>query len=118
MPTRCDGMGVSWRSTVPLFRRSCWRASCSGTSGAPSPGNVREIENAIEYAVAVGRGQTIQPEDLPIEVANGGNVADALPPDDLRAVLERHHWRRMEAAKSLGMSRTTLWRRMREAGLA
>ncbi len=32
------------------------------------PGNVRELENAIEYAVAVGRGQTIQPEDLPVEI--------------------------------------------------
>jgi transcriptional regulator with PAS, ATPase and Fis domain len=82
------------------------------------PGNVREIENAIEYALAVGQGQTIQPEDLPIEVTSGTFVAEAPEPDDLRTVLDRHHWRREDAARSLGVSRTTLWRRMREAGLA
>jgi transcriptional regulator with PAS, ATPase and Fis domain len=82
------------------------------------PGNVREIENALEYAVAVGQGQTIRPEDLPIEVTSGGKLAEETPPDDLRAILERHHWRRAAAARSLGVSRTTLWRRMREEGLA
>jgi DNA-binding NtrC family response regulator len=82
------------------------------------PGNVREMENAIEYAVAVGQGQTIQPEDLPIEVTAGGKTAAPTDgPGDLRALLDRHSWRRAEAAKALGISRTTLWRRMREAGL-
>ncbi len=87
------------------------------------PGNVRELENAIEYAVAVGKGQTLQPEDLPIEITE--TAAAPAPPrlsaaDDtetLRVVLERHHWQRAQAAHALGISRTTLWRRMREAGL-
>ncbi len=35
----------------------------------------------------------------------------------LQAVLEEHHWRRSEAARALGVSRTTLWRMMREAGI-
>jgi transcriptional regulator with PAS, ATPase and Fis domain len=35
----------------------------------------------------------------------------------LRAALEAHHWRRDEAARALGISRTTLWRRMRELDL-
>ena len=35
----------------------------------------------------------------------------------LQAVLEEHHWRRSEAARALGISRTTLWRMMREAGI-
>ncbi len=87
------------------------------------PGNVRELENAIEYAIAVGRGQTIQPEDLPIEVTEmSGATAAVTPPanerDKLRIVLDEHHWRREEAARALGISRTTLWRRMRELGLA
>ncbi len=89
----------------------------------PWPGNVREIENAIEYALAVGQGQTIQPEDLPIEITSNHERSAAPAPqepagDGLRSVLERHHWRRAEAARELGVSRTTLWRRMREAGLA
>jgi transcriptional regulator with PAS, ATPase and Fis domain len=96
----------------------------------PWPGNVRELENALEYAVAVCRGQTIHSEDLPAEVLD---AAPPLPPEPpaaalpsprrdgererLRSVLETHHWRRDEAARSLGMSRTTLWRKMRELDL-
>ena len=33
------------------------------------PGNVRELENALEFAATVCRGQTLQPEDLPPEIA-------------------------------------------------
>ncbi|MEO8036302.1 MAG: sigma-54 dependent transcriptional regulator, partial [Acidobacteriota bacterium] len=93
------------------------------------PGNVRELENAIEYAVAVGRGQTIQPEDLPLEVLEPQTTSRAASPDvasdaasaelqAIRATLERHHWNREATARTLGMSRTTLWRKMRESGLA
>ena len=35
----------------------------------------------------------------------------------LKQALEAHRWRRVEAARALGVSRATLWRRMREAGL-
>jgi len=35
----------------------------------------------------------------------------------LRAALDTHCWRRDETARALGISRTTLWRRMRELGL-
>ncbi len=102
----------------------------------PWPGNVREMENALEYAVAVCRGQTIHAEDLPAEVLETAAVPPAERPEDpepsapgaarrpnggererLRAVLEAHHWRRDAAAKALGTSRTTLWRRMRELDL-
>ena len=99
------------------------------------PGNVRELANAIEYALAVSKKETILPEDLPAEVVaqpvNGaeasshdhGSTGAALgsgetEADRLRAVLDEHHWRRDEAAKALGLSRTTLWRKMRELNLA
>jgi len=103
-------------------------------------GNVRELENALEYAVALARGQTLGVEDLPEEVrgvARQGGVLTArineaasfsrrdgvpLPQtserDRIRAVLESARWSRARAATLLGMSRTTLWRRMRELGLA
>ncbi len=91
----------------------------------PWPGNVRELENAIEYAIAVGRGQTIQPEDLPLEVIESTppsrrvtDNAESIDRERFRTTLEAHHWRRDEAARALGISRTTLWRRMREMGLA
>jgi len=104
------------------------------------PGNVRELENALEYAVAICRGQTILPEDLPTLVplraaapapaqdgsgasipvpgATPGNPAVDPEADQLRRALEAHRWRREPAARALGISRTTLWRRMRELGLA
>jgi DNA-binding NtrC family response regulator len=110
------------------------------------PGNIRELENALEYAVAVCRGQTLLPEDLPEFVprtsptASGArpaarprtSVRDAprtagkirrarrAAPEDierLRRVLEDHRWNRGAAARTLGISRTTLWRRLRDAGL-
>ena len=99
------------------------------------PGNVRELENAIEYAVAVAQGQTILPDDLPPDVWEAAPVpgpgpapAPEMPPETappppsaerehLRAALEVCHWRRAAAARQLGMSRTTLWRKMRELGL-
>ncbi len=98
------------------------------------PGNVREMENALEYAVAVCRGQTMMLEDLPAELQplalETANAAPSpVPPPvtegapargvaNLEKTLEAHHWRRLDAARALGISRATLWRRMREAGLA
>ncbi len=97
------------------------------------PGNVRELENALEYAVAVCKGQTVLPEDLPAELQPGGALSTtaaspAVAPEGdprsshadvhvLKQALEAHRWRRVEAARALGISRATLWRRMREAGL-
>ncbi len=105
------------------------------------PGNVRELANVIEYAVAVARMETILPEDLPDEIKRpapipeppladsigGGTAAvpetflDAergLDAAHLRSVLDAHHWNRTKAAEALGISRPTLWRRMRELRLA
>jgi DNA-binding NtrC family response regulator len=101
------------------------------------PGNVRELENALEFAATVCRGQTLQPEDLPPEVLPAGAPRagaaafaapeparappPSAPPDPaaaLRAALDQHRWSRAETARALGMSRSTLWRRMRALGLA
>jgi transcriptional regulator with PAS, ATPase and Fis domain len=84
------------------------------------PGNVRELENAIEYAVAVGQGQTIQPEDLPLQILEQDATVAPEPVaegDALRRALEQNRWERLATARALGISRTTLWRKMREAGL-
>ena len=102
------------------------------------PGNVRELANVIEYAVAVARMETILPEDFPEEIRRAAQQAPssfpvapsskpqeshapapALTPetDYLRSVLDAHQWRRAEAAQALGISRATLWRRMRELRL-
>jgi transcriptional regulator with PAS, ATPase and Fis domain len=91
----------------------------------PWPGNVRELENAIEYAVAVVKGQTIHDDDLPLEVVEASEPqlvrssrSDSDDSETIRAALETHRWNREATARALGMSRTTLWRRMRELRLA
>ncbi len=104
------------------------------------PGNVRELANVIEYAVVVARRETILPEDLPQELRHAPAATAALPaepaelhtpahaapaqmhtlnPEAVRLLdaLERYHWKRSQAAKALGLSRSTLWRRMRELDL-
>jgi len=104
------------------------------------PGNVRELANVLEYAVTVAGRETIMPEDLPEElrrpasnflligrpVATRSSLNDAGTEDyqaedleaaRLRSVLDTHQWKRAEAARALGISRATLWRRMRELHL-
>ncbi|MBK9089924.1 MAG: sigma 54-interacting transcriptional regulator [Holophagales bacterium] len=103
------------------------------------PGNVRELGNALEYAVATCTGQTIQIENLPSELREGDEPPESAAPaialpaagDPLfdrlvedpaeRArivqVLESARWNRGRAAETLGMSRSTLWRRMKELGI-
>jgi transcriptional regulator with GAF, ATPase, and Fis domain len=99
------------------------------------PGNVRELENALEFAATVARGQTVQPEDLPPEILGEEAPGEAAPavrvagsriirrrssPGDRQAILtalEAHAWNRVGTAAALGVSRSTLWRRMRALGL-
>jgi DNA-binding NtrC family response regulator len=90
----------------------------------PWPGNVRELQNALEYAVAVCKGQTILPAHLPgwkgDAAPTPAPVAAVAPCGDvppLQHALDEHHWHRAETARALGISRVTLWRRMRDAGL-
>ena len=97
------------------------------------PGNVRELRNVLAYAFAIGDGPELKLADLPAEVAQpalalaevlvpgtGGTVDDAdLVPEArrIRDALVRTGGNRDRAAKLLGLSRVTLWRRMRELQL-
>jgi two-component system response regulator HydG len=87
------------------------------------PGNVRQLINALEYGVITCRGEEIDVPDLPAFLA-----ADPVCPPPLRrrgaptqeairAALGRTGGNRTAAAKALGVSRVTLWKRIREFGL-
>jgi DNA-binding NtrC family response regulator len=92
------------------------------------PGNVRELRNRIERAVALAAGRWIMPGDLFPERTNHG-VAHANPIAPLgtaRGDAEKRHIQRalamtggaiIPAAKALGISRTTLWEKMKRYGL-
>jgi transcriptional regulator with PAS, ATPase and Fis domain len=88
------------------------------------PGNVRELEHAIERAVIVARGDTIKPRELPPEISQKRPVPDdsldlqMLERAMIERALERFHGNRQKAADALKISAVTLWRRMKQYGLA
>lgn len=91
------------------------------------PGNIRELENILEHAYVLCKGPYIQISNLPVEflqkVQGKSCVASALQPVEsweaktIQEVLKRHRGNRILAARELGLSRTTLWRKMRRLGL-
>jgi DNA-binding NtrC family response regulator len=90
------------------------------------PGNVRELEHAIERAVIVARGGSIRVRELPPEVWQPGRQRTADDSLDLQALeratieraLDRFRGNRREAAEALHISTVTLWRKMKQYGLA
>jgi two-component system, NtrC family, response regulator HydG len=85
------------------------------------PGNVRELQNVIERALNLASGPEITAADLPASITVQPGTGAATEPgtgDDersrLMAALEQAHWNQRRAAAALGMSRTTLWRKLRE----
>ena len=84
------------------------------------PGNIRELQNLVEYAFALGVGPTLKLSELPPELRGIAPVSRRLPGDErerLRAALQAAGGRKAEAAESLSMSRSTLWRKLKEHGL-
>jgi two-component system response regulator AtoC len=91
------------------------------------PGNVRELRNVLQYAFAVGQGSMIDTADLPPELRGEGpppepHARDSETPKTrerarILDALDATNGRKAEAAERLGMSRSTLWRKMREHGL-
>jgi PAS domain S-box-containing protein len=90
----------------------------------PFPGNIRELENIIEFAFVKCKGPVIEMSHLPQDLwAEESEKTNDLPGRELleaqkiRAVLTRCPNRRDEAARALGMSRATLWRKMKKYGI-
>ena len=96
------------------------------------PGNVRELENAVERAVILAEGREVTPGDLPPAVREprqplldrGGAfpyseamTLSQLEAEHIRRVLAHNAGNTTKAAKSLGISRSTLWRKIKEYGL-
>ncbi len=85
----------------------------------PFPGNVRELENAIQAAIALVTGSTISVDDLRLEADGPRRPASAaqlslseVERRHIENVLEAVEGNRQEAARILGIDRTTLYRKL------
>jgi transcriptional regulator with PAS, ATPase and Fis domain len=92
--------------------------------GYDYPGNVRELENIIERAMILETSELLTPQSLLVE---GGDTAGSAEEEPLRMeeaerdhilrVLHSCRGRKLEAARLLGINKTTLWRKMKRYGL-
>lgn len=101
----------------------------------PWPGNVRELENIMEYAFIHCKENYIDIQHLPpgcrlfkkgmldhsganpVSLSPNGDSSKSIDLKGLVKVLEDCRWNKIETAKRLNMSRTTLWRTMKRHGL-
>lgn len=84
------------------------------------PGNVRQLSNVIEHAVIMAEGPVIDTGHLPDDVLSerAPRSPAQLTEDTVKAALRRSNGNRTQAAKMLGIGRTSLWRAMRRMNIA
>jgi two-component system nitrogen regulation response regulator NtrX len=101
-------------SAFPMLERYAW------------PGNARELKNAIERMAILTPGERLGEESIPLEIAvHAENVPSSLQQtrdsaerEHILRALEETEWNVSAAARSLGMERTNLHKRIRALGLA
>jgi DNA-binding NtrC family response regulator len=88
------------------------------------PGNVRELKHIIEGAVILSGETVIMPEHLDLDIpsppshekkrADPQNITiSEVTRQHLLEVLEKYHWNQKKASQVLGISKATLWRRLK-----
>ncbi|WP_298139796.1 sigma 54-interacting transcriptional regulator [Acidiferrobacter sp.] len=84
------------------------------------PGNVRELRNILQRAVALCHGQIIEAEDLGLEetAPQATPAPNGLEREQLETLALRYHGKRRAMADALGISERTLYRRLRRHGFA
>ncbi|MHB8952779.1 MAG: sigma-54-dependent transcriptional regulator [Pirellulaceae bacterium] len=94
------------------------------------PGNVRELQNVVERAVLLGKGPIVTVADFPDHLLAGAAIAtpsvtgqtlkEALAGPErqiILGVLRTNNWNRNVTAETLGINRTTLYKKMKRLGL-
>ncbi|MGM0557822.1 MAG: sigma-54 interaction domain-containing protein [Myxococcota bacterium] len=98
------------------------KAAMDSMNGYDWPGNVRELRNVIEYAFAVGTDDVLSGDELTPELRGEPPPKQTTEPKTERELerqrlieaLREADGKKTEAAELLGISRTTLWRKLRE----
>jgi two-component system response regulator AtoC len=113
-------------STPPVLSPAAWAA----LGRYEFPGNVRELKHALQHATILARGGEIQLQHLPRDLHNDGDDERAGHVRPLSLVLEEYerehilrtlklvHGERQTAAKLLGISRKSLWKKLGKYGLS
>jgi DNA-binding NtrC family response regulator len=107
------------KDTIDLLTRYDW------------PGNVRELENVIERAMALATGEILLPENLPWHIQGEEPLPGSTPSKSLSSfvslaenertyileILQQCAGNKKKTARILKISKSTLWRKLREYGL-
>jgi transcriptional regulator with PAS, ATPase and Fis domain len=91
----------------------------------PFPGNVRELENIIEHAFVLCHNSIIEMKHLPQEIITASMAMQPLTQEEkspltaaekiaIEKILQKHSGVRAAAARDLGISTVTLWRKMKK----
>jgi DNA-binding NtrC family response regulator len=108
-----------YRKSLAGFEEAALRALLEH----PWPGNVRELDHAVERAVLMARGETLHAADFGLRAASDGSARlEEMSLEEverclIRKALERHSGNVSQAAQSLGLSRSALYRRLERHGL-
>ena len=108
-------------------RRTLTHGAMQKMAAHEFPGNVRELENAVEQAAALAHADEIEAEDVfleqPVERTPASGIrtlAQEVDDAEKRAIehsLERNEGALERVARELSVSTTTLWRKMKRLGL-
>ena len=134
------------RSDIPLLVKHIMRQLCAANDYVKPklskktmkillnfhyPGNIRELENILEHALIICRGNVIQPKHLPDYIQNSlpipnqditrppplKNRIDHTESRKIMDTLTMYNGHRAKTAEALGINRTTLWRKMKYYGI-